>query len=516
MTQLNKNNKVELRLIYLVLSQLKFGMAAELIMWSVLFGLLWASGNHILLTTWFTLSVTLCLARFMAVHNVKHRKISDELIDPLVKFIAVCAFIAGASWAPLGWWLMPSDTSLQILIFFILIGTIAVANLFYSPLKNTYILFLIPAYVPHIMWLFSRGGMHILIGLAAIAYFVLMMILSRHINLLLSDSIKSQFTTQNLIDDLTGVNQMLFQEIKEHEKSQEKVSKLNYQLLAVSRCAGMLDATTNLLHNVGNVLTSVKASVTILQEQNKNNKADKLYKIAQIFAEHKNASMENSIPEYLNAVAKNIEAQNKENLAELESVMRHIDAIEAIIDVDKYDRFSMDFTEEVALQTLFEDALMFYQSNYGKQAVTIKIEDSVTKPVLIDKVKALHIIINLISNAVDSLNQSKNADKVLTLTATPLDKKHFQIKVADNGIGIAAENFSKLFLQGYSTKRDGHGFGLHTCILYTKELHGEIHCSSEGLDKGASFIITLPYEPSKANSTSDTTSDVTDGIWEEI
>lgn len=402
MNVIKNDNKVQLRLIYLVVSQLKFGMIAELLVWSALFGLLWHYGNHVVLTIWFVLSITFCIGRLVFIHYLKHHKITEENIQRVARHVGISALIAGASWGPLGLWLLPVEPTMQILIVFILVGTLAVANLFYSPIKNTYILFLVPAYGPQMFWLFSSGGLNIVIAFAGLAYCILMMILSHYMHLLLSDSIRSQYTRQELIDDLTNSNQKLREEIKEHEKAQEKLSKLNYQLVAISRCTKAFDRAL-------------------------------------------------------------------------------------------YEKMKLDFIEEVSLQVAFEEALNFYHTNYGKSAITIKIEDAVTKSVLIDKLKLVHIFINLISNAVDSLKQVNNPEKILTLSATPIDKKHFQIKISDNGVGIAAECFAKLFKKGYTTKPHARGFGLYTCDLYTKDLGGEIHCVSEGLNHGASFIIALPY-----------------------
>jgi len=54
-------------------------------------------------------------------------------------------------------------------------------------------------------------------------------------------------------------------------------------------------------------------------------------------------------------------------------------------------------------------------------------------------------------------------------------------------LGILEENHSKLFTQGFTTKQNGHGFGLHSSANYIKEMQGEISAQSNGKGKGATF-----------------------------
>ena len=70
-----------------------------------------------------------------------------------------------------------------------------------------------------------------------------------------------------------------------------------------------------------------------------------------------------------------------------------------------------------------------------------------------------------------------------------------KIEVADNGVGIAAEHMGQLFNHGFTTKTDGHGFGLHSVAVTAKELGGEIRVESKGLGQGASFTLDLPLNP---------------------
>ena len=121
-------------------------------------------------------------------------------------------------------------------------------------------------------------------------------------------------------------------------------------------------------------------------------------------------------------------------------------------------------------------------------------------PVVADKHKVLQILVNLIRNAKYAVDTSPAPTKrVIVSIQAPTDKQ-VQIQVQDNGIGIAPENLNRIFAHGFTTKKDGHGFGLHTSALAAKEMGGALHAHSDGLGLGALFTLELPVAPSPAAS----------------
>jgi signal transduction histidine kinase len=66
------------------------------------------------------------------------------------------------------------------------------------------------------------------------------------------------------------------------------------------------------------------------------------------------------------------------------------------------------------------------------------------------------------------------------------------MEVADNGIGIAPENLTRIFQYGFTTRKSGHGFGLHSSALTARELGCNLTASSDGADCGATFTLELP------------------------
>ena len=72
------------------------------------------------------------------------------------------------------------------------------------------------------------------------------------------------------------------------------------------------------------------------------------------------------------------------------------------------------------------------------------------------------------------------------------DAGSVNIEVQDSGIGIRPEVLQRLFEFGFTTRKDGHGFGLHTSSILAKELAGELTAFSDGPGQGARFVLRLP------------------------
>lgn len=125
--------------------------------------------------------------------------------------------------------------------------------------------------------------------------------------------------------------------------------------------------------------------------------------------------------------------------------------------------------------------------------VEVVREYEAASPVSVDKHKVLQILVNLIRNAKHALTDSGRDGKRLTVR---IAREGCQIKVSlnDNGIGISEENLPRIFSHGFTTKKDGHGFGLHSGVLAAQEMGGRLSVQSAGVGAGATFTLELPLE----------------------
>jgi C4-dicarboxylate-specific signal transduction histidine kinase len=111
--------------------------------------------------------------------------------------------------------------------------------------------------------------------------------------------------------------------------------------------------------------------------------------------------------------------------------------------------------------------------------------------VMAEKHKVLQILVNLVRNAMQALEGPNTTERRLTIRVCQ-ESGRARIAVADNGVGIQLENLPKIFTHGFTTKRDGHGFGLHSAALAAREMGGSLTVHSDGRSKGATFTLELP------------------------
>jgi signal transduction histidine kinase len=109
----------------------------------------------------------------------------------------------------------------------------------------------------------------------------------------------------------------------------------------------------------------------------------------------------------------------------------------------------------------------------------------------VEKHKILQILVNLLRNAKYACHDSERADKRLTVRVANGEGR-IRISVIDNGVGIPPENLTRIFNHGFTTRKDGHGFGLHSSALAAKEMGGSLTVRSDGVGQGATFTLELP------------------------
>jgi len=104
----------------------------------------------------------------------------------------------------------------------------------------------------------------------------------------------------------------------------------------------------------------------------------------------------------------------------------------------------------------------------------------------------MQILVNLIANAKQAMAGCSGGER-LTLRAAAAAGR-LRIRVEDEGVGISAQNLTRIFSHGFTTRSTGHGFGLHSCALAAREMGGALLAESEGPGKGAAFTLDLPLD----------------------
>lgn len=291
-------------------------------------------------------------------------------------------------------------------------------------------------------------------------------------------------------------------DITQLREAQAEVEALHRQLVDASRQAGREEVATSVLHNVGNVLNSVNVSASLVVNQVQKSKALQLHQLVTLLGEHSadlgkfinEDPRGRRVPGYLEKLAQQVTLEHGVVTSELNSLRKNIDHIKDIVAMQQSYAKLGGLTEEVAVASIVEDSLRLNEGALARHGVTIQRVFEDVPTIMIDKHKILQILVNLIRNAKYACDASGRHDKVLTMRITRSDAS-VEIAVADNGIGIRAEHLERIFTHGFTTKSDGHGFGLHSAALIARELGGSLRVASDGPGHGASFTLALPLSP---------------------
>jgi signal transduction histidine kinase len=147
--------------------------------------------------------------------------------------------------------------------------------------------------------------------------------------------------------------------------------------------------------------------------------------------------------------------------------------------------------ELVNLTTVIEDSLLLVPELLNEKHYQVARNYSEIPAIPLSKTKLLHAFVNLFKNALHALNNSKSNPKQLTISIRKLNDA-ILVEISDNGQGITKENLPKVFSHGFTTKKSGKGFGLHSCALYLQEMGADISVDSPGINQGTTFMLTFP------------------------
>jgi len=296
-------------------------------------------------------------------------------------------------------------------------------------------------------------------------------------------------------------------DITARKEAEDKLEQAHKQLLEVSRQAGMSEVATSVLHNVGNVLNSVNVSSSLISEKIRDSKVPNLAKAVALMRAHEsdlagflaNDPKGRQLLGYLSNLAAHLTQEQEEILQEAGSLAKKIMHIKEIVAMQQDYAKSVGILEPLSSVELLEDAIRMNIGSIERHHVKVLREYAEVPPILAEKHKVLQILVNVIRNAKYACDNSGREDKQITLRIANGDNS-VKISVADNGVGIPAENMTRIFSLGFTTKKNGHGFGLHSGALAAKELGGKLVAFSEGPDRGATFTLELPIQKPRATA----------------
>jgi signal transduction histidine kinase len=314
---------------------------------------------------------------------------------------------------------------------------------------------------------------------------------------LLKEEIKER---KSIYIELEEKKLSLEREIEERRRIQVEAEKIHKQLLATSRMAGMADVATNVLHNVGNVLNGVNVLAASIATHVQKSKVPGVSRLAALLAQHQadlarfmtDDANGKHVPGHLERLGTHLTEEQSRLLERMKLLTESIQHIKEIVAMQQNYAKISGVWETVLLSEIVEDALKMCGEALARHEIKVVRDFEETPPATLDRHKVLQILFNLLDNAKHACEKCDETEKQITVTISRLGNERVRIEVSDNGIGIPPENLIHIFTQGFSTRKEGHGFGLHSSILAAQDMGGSLAVHSDGPGKGAAFILEIP------------------------
>jgi C4-dicarboxylate-specific signal transduction histidine kinase len=271
------------------------------------------------------------------------------------------------------------------------------------------------------------------------------------------------------------------------------------RVVALSRQAGMAEVASGVLHNVGNVMNSVNVGANVVSDAVKALPVEQVGKVCELLEQNSDRLGEflatdprgRKVLEYLGKLAHTLSAEKQAVRAEIDQVLEHLEHMKKIIAAQQTYAKVTGVTEVCSLKEIAETALAISDAALRGSRVQVVRELDDVPPALFDRHQILQILVNLVSNAKHALEHGDPESRILAISIAA-EGVNARIEVRDNGVGIPQGNLAKVFNHGFTTKKSGHGFGLHNCANSAQQMDGSLEAFSDGPGCGARFVLRLP------------------------
>lgn len=300
-------------------------------------------------------------------------------------------------------------------------------------------------------------------------------------------------------EELSRKNLELQLQIAEREKAEIKLKETQDILVENAHKAGMAEIASDTIHNVGNILNSIKTSTHMIDKALIKQPAEGYSKACELLKQHQdnlsdfiaNDPKGKKLFDYLIKLDEEFKAVFSEIDSNVKRLKKKINTITDVIVAQQNYAGTSALNVTVDITTVIEDALSMIPELLTEKKITIVKKYQAIPKMRLQKTKLLHTLVNIFKNAVQAMDLTDHDHKVLTIKVWQ-QAKGVTIEISDTGCGIVCDNLNKIFNHGFTTKKDGFGFGLHSCANYLNEMGATIEVQSAGENQGATFLLCFP------------------------
>ena len=296
----------------------------------------------------------------------------------------------------------------------------------------------------------------------------------------------------------------LLRDLTDRKKAETEKDELNRQLVSASRNAGMAEVAVGVLHNVGNVLNSVNISAKVVVDKLHHSEIENVARLGEMIQAHRDDlagflsgdERGRLVPGFMVELGQQLQQEQSTLVSEMNRLADGVEHIKMIITAQQSLAKKQSVVTSCEPGRLFETALTMQSGFVESDGIEIVRRFESVPALPLDQHRIVQILVNLIGNAKHAVRQGSAGDRRIVLavrTTGDAAAPRLIFEVADNGVGIQREDLTRIFSHGFTTKRDGHGFGLHSSANAAREMEGSLSVASEGPGKGAVFTLDIPF-----------------------
>lgn len=265
-----------------------------------------------------------------------------------------------------------------------------------------------------------------------------------------------------------------------------------------ARAAGKAKFATSVLHNIGNILNSMNVSMKNIGRVVNGSRLNGLLKANRILEENSANLSEffakdekgEQLLQYYQHLGNLLQKENEDVVDELDNAEKKIALMKDIIETQQYYSKEKKSLLAVNLDIAVEESLAVQKDLIDERGVVLQVDFKCDIQIMAHQAVLVHVLVNLIKNAVEAMDNVEDR-RLMIETGTLADDVPF-FRISDSGEGIT--DVDEIFQHGFTTKKYGHGYGLHYCMKAIESMSGEMKVFSEGSGKGATFeLLFKPY-----------------------
>ncbi len=297
-------------------------------------------------------------------------------------------------------------------------------------------------------------------------------------------------------------------DISERKQARHELDRVNRELAQAAHLAGKAEVASDVLHNVGNVLAALNSSTSLVAERLQASNVAFLRKTVELLptAPAELAAFLTTDPkglqvrEYLALLADLLDHERADTIVGMEYVQRQLEHVKMVIARQQAFARVSNTVEVVPIVDVIAQALELQSASFARDGIVVAQEIEPLPPLTVDRHKLLEIMNNYLANSREAFDAAGAVDKRILIRAFRNSDDNLQIDVVDNGVGIAAADQARLFSYGFTTRPNGHGFGLASSLLDARALGGTARAHSDGVGTGATFTVEVPFTPNARTS----------------